>query len=293
MNRYIFVGAVEFSARCLDALLDAGANVVEVLSPLEKGINADYRDLSVLAERRGVASRKFKKIADEAEHVASLKPDLVFVMGLSQILPPALLRAPRIGCLGSHPALLPENRGRHPIVWALANGLTQSGLSLLWLDEGVDTGDLWRQREFPIAPDDDAGSVYEKVCCLGTEMLREGLTELETGRVVRRPQDHSRANYWRRRGPADGLIDWRMSSKRICDLVRALRPPYVGAHCLLQGGEVKVWRVQAEPAQELDRFEPGRVMLGGPAPIVKTGDGAVRIVEWQSAEAPKEGEYLA
>lgn len=294
MKRYAFVGAVQFSARCLDALLGSGANVVGILCPSESKFNADFADLGPVAAKHGHEVRRFTKIADEAEHLRSLRPDVVFVLGLSQILPPEVLKIPTLGCIGSHPALLPRNRGRHPLIWAIANGLPESGLSLLWLDEGVDSGDLWKQRSFPIGPDDDAGAVYERVCGLGAEMLREGVAELERGVISRAPQDSSRANYWRKRSAKDGEIDWRMSSRRAYDLVRALRPPYGGAHCLQGGKEVKIWRARPVDAPDSRHYEPGRVLRTTPALTVKCGEGALEILESGiDAGTLKEGDYLA
>lgn len=290
--RYAFVGAVRFSAACLEAVLDLGVDVPAILCPEASSFNADFADLGSVAASRSRTVRRFKKIADEAAYLKELAPDIILIMGLSQILPPSVLGAAKVGCLGSHPALLPRNRGRHPIIWTLANGLEEGGLSMLWLDEGIDSGDLWRQRSFPVTPSDDAGSVYEKVCDLGAEMLREGIPELERGVVARVPQDASQANYWRKRTVEDGRIDWRMTSKRIVDLVRALRPPYLGAHFLQDGAERKVWRAVARDGRGLERFEPGRVMSSSPL-LVKTGDGCVELQESEIVPPPKEGTYLS
>jgi len=289
----VFVGAVRFSARCLEALAAGGLRFEAVMGPEGPGPNADYEDLAPVAARHGFPFRRFRKISEEASYLQGLAPDIIFVMGLSQLLPPAVLSAARIGVLGSHPALLPQNRGRHPIVWALANGLSRGGLSLFWIDAGVDSGDLWRQAEFPIAPEDDAGTVYEKVCRAAESLLTEGLAELRDGTPARRPQDHSAANVWRKRTPADGRIDWRMSSRRIVDLTRALAAPYPGATAALRGTDVPVGRVEPRPGDRFENFEPGKVVGMGPrGPLVKTGDGVVELVEHGFVPVPEPGEYL-
>lgn len=290
--RYVFVGGVKFSGRCLETLLDTGVDLAAILCP-RKAPNNDYEDLGPVAVKRGRKVRYFDRIAEEAEFLRSLKPDVVFILGLSQLLPKELLDIPRLGCIGSHPAKLPSNRGRHPLVWAVANGLTESALTFLFLDEGVDSGDIWMQRDFPIGLDDDAGAVYERVCALASKMLEEGVPELERGVVRRTPQDHSRANVWRKRGPKDGRIDWRMSSRRIHDLVRALRPPYPGATSGLKSVEYKVWRTEILARPGIGNLEPGKVLEAGPGGfVVKTGDGAVKVLEHEFAPTPQPGEYL-
>lgn len=291
--RCAFVGSVAFSARCLEALYEIPeADIVAVLAPSAAPANSDFIDLGSVTARHGRQIRRIKRIAEEAEFLNGLALDVLFVFGLSQILPSSVLRAPRMGCIGSHPALLPQNRGRHPLIWTLANGLSRGGLSLLWLDEGVDTGDIWMQRQFDISLDDDAGSLYERIGSLAVEMLRVGVPELARGSIVRTPQDHARANVWRKRDPEDGRIDWRMSSRRIHNLVRALRPPYPGAECIIDRIAVKVWRTRIYEDSVDPRFEPGRVLQAAPSVIIKTGDGALEIVEWDLGIAPPEGGYL-
>jgi len=293
-KRCVFIGSVAFSARCLEAVLESKLETADILCPRQAGINSDYADLGETARRFGREARYFERIGEETSRLKALKPDYIFVFGLSQILPPEALAAAKVGAIGSHPALLPRNRGRHPIVWAIANGLSESGLTFFWLDSGVDSGDIWMQRRCSIGPEDDAGSVYRRMSDLGAAMLREGLPELARGDCRRAPQDEAQANSWRRRSTADGAIDWRMSSRRIHDLVRALRPPYPGAHCVFRGAEVKVWRTQVPEAQpDCGHIEPGKVLRrGAEAILVKTGDGAIELLEHGFGPDLKEGEYI-
>ncbi|MBI5240025.1 MAG: methionyl-tRNA formyltransferase [Elusimicrobia bacterium] len=292
--RCVFVGAVEFSARCLAVLLDSPLEVAGILCPRNAGNNSDYRDLADVATRHRKQVRYFERIADERDYLAAARCDLLFVLGLSQIVPRDILKLPKVGSIGSHPALLPANRGRHPIIWAIANGLSESGLTFFWLDESVDGGDIWKQRPFTISPEDDAGSVYERVCDLGAAMLQEGVPELARGIYTRTPQDHSRANSWRKRTAADGLIDWRMSSRRIHDLVRALARPYGGALCRFRGADIRIWKTRiAQDAPRQDNIEPGQVLEARPGLFrVKTGDAALDILEHEFPETPSKGEYI-
>ena len=281
--KYLFIGSVEYSAYCLNALLEMGIDIVEIMCPYREAsaFNSDYCDLSAATKKFGRNVHYFKKIRDEVAFISEKKPDVIFVLGLSQIISKDILEIPVYGCIGSHPALLPQNRGRHPLIWAIANGLRKSGITLFWLDEGVDSGDIWGQREFSIETNDDVASVYEKIKRLSVEMLKTNIPELERGIIKRIPQDHSLATYWRKRTSKDGEIDWRMSGKRIYDLVRALARPYAGAHCVYRGKEAKIWKVTViEDDNRFQNLEPGKIIsaVGGNV-RVKTGDGIIELIE--------------
>ena len=298
MNRYVFIGSVEYSAHCLRALLSMNINIFDIMCPYKESakFNSDYFDLGEVAKEFGRSVYYFRKIQDETEHIKEKRPDVILVLGLSQIIPKHILDIPTIGCIGSHPALLPSNRGRHPIIWTLANGLARSGITLFWIDEGVDSGDIWRQKEFDVDISDNASSVYEKVKELSVEILSENLPDLERGIVKRVRQYNSKANYWRKRSYKDGEIDWRMSSKRIFDLVRALTTPYIGAHFIYKNKEVKIWKVEFVLDEDINKYiniEPGKVIsLEGNHLIIKTGDGLVKIINHEFEELPFVGEYL-
>ncbi len=296
MKRYIFIGSVEYSAYCLEVLFEMGINIVNIMCPHREisKFNSDYYDLSEVAKDYGKGVHYFQKLQDEANYIEKQKPDIIFVFGLSQIIPKQILEIPTIGCIGSHPSLLPQNRGRHPIIWAIANGLNKSGITLFWIDEGVDTGDIWEQEEFDIDISDDARSVYEKVKRLSREILKKNIPDIERGIIKRIKQDHSLANYWRKRTKKDGEIDWRMSTKRIYDLVRALTKPYLGAHCIHKENEIKIWKVRI--CDETERFinlEPGKIISTEGSKIkIKTGDGIIEIIEHAFETLPVVGSYL-
>ena len=291
---YVFIGSVEYSAWCLRALAGCGADIREVFClHRDASVNSDYHDLGPMAEELGLSYRYFVRIGDETSKLAAIGPDVVFALGTSQILPPELLKVPRIGVVGSHPTLLPRNRGSNPIIWSLANGLTEGGVTLFWMDKGIDTGDIWAQKGFEITEADDAASVYEKVKAATGEIIGENLPDLERGVVRRVRQDDRAANRWRRRTKRDGGIDWRMGSKRIYDLVRALARPYPGAHCRYLGGEAKVWEVRMDSGEGVENIEPGRVLsVEGSSFRVKTGDGVVEVLRHELDPVPMEGECL-
>lgn len=243
--RIVFIGTVDFSLSCLQSMLERKAQVVGVFTQSREQArsNADWADLSPLCRMYQVPVFHFRKISDPEtiEKIRDLRPEIIFVLGLSQLLPPDFLRIPPMGVIGSHPALLPENRGQHPLIWALVKGLKKSGLSLFYIDEGVDSGDIALQREFPIEITDTAKNLYQKIKRLGAEMVRELITKLEKGEVPRIPQDHSKATYLRKRNKEDGLIHWEEGALKAYNLIRALTLPYVGAHTFWKGKEIRIW----------------------------------------------------
>jgi methionyl-tRNA formyltransferase len=233
---------------------------------------------------------RFGKIKDPVAitQIRELKPDVIFVWGLSQLVPSDILSIPSIGCIGVHPALLPRNRGRHPIIWALVEGLTESGLTFFYMDEGADSGDILWQKAFPISLDDDAATLYQKIEILASEAISQFLPQLQNGTAPRIPQDHTKATYWRKRGEADGLIDWRAPSLRTYNLIRALIHPYVGAHTLLNGRKVIVWRAKlaGQTPATLMQASPGTVVRCSTGSIlVRTGDGFLELADWQTVES--------
>jgi methionyl-tRNA formyltransferase len=289
--RIVFVGAVEFSHFCLTRVLEQGGNVVAVFNPPRDSArgNSDWCDLEPLAQSFAIPLHRFGKIGnpDTVEQIRALQPDVIFAWGLSQLIPAELLRIPPIGCIGSHPALLPLNRGRHPLIWALVEGLSQSGLSFFYMDEGADSGDILWQRPFDISLQDDAASLYRKVKVLAGEAIAEFLPLLADGTARRAPQDHTKATYWRKRGEADGVVNWQAPSMQSYNLIRALTRPYVGAHTLVEGRRVILWRSKLVPEMlaEAVTAGPGTVVrLHSDSMLVRTGDGLIDVVDWQAEE---------
>jgi methionyl-tRNA formyltransferase len=248
MMRYIFVGTVEASYHALEEMLIQGANVVGVftLAVEYASRHSDFADLSPLAQSYRIPLWHINNI-NEPEVVAqmqSLKPDYIFVIGWSQILKAAVLRLPKYACIGFHPSLLPQNRGRAVLPWTILQGLRRSGGTLFYLDEGVDSGDILMQKAFDLEPDETARTLYNKITAVLREMIREALPLLESGKPPRYPQDHSKATYCAKRTPADGLIDWQQPAERIWTLIRAVGDPYPGAFTFHRGRKVIIWEAK-------------------------------------------------
>ncbi len=292
--KIVLIGGVKFSAVMLEQLLNLPDEVVGVCTKESRFSNSDQFDLGPLAIQHEIP---FKHVADvndteNLEWIASLEPDLICCFGWSQLLGTRLLGIPHNGVIGFHPAALPSNRGRHPIIWALALGLTETASTFFLMDEGADSGDIVSQRYIAIDEDDDAGTLYGKITATAASQVQEFIPNLSHGNVNRVTQDHSKANYWRKRTHTDGRIDWRMSNTAIHNLVRALTVPYSGAHFDYKDQQVKVWR--AEIVEEpMANLEPGLVLaVDFGLIIVKTGRGAIRLLAMEPAVDIKVGDYL-
>ena len=292
--RIVFIGSVHFSERALNELLALGANIVGVCTLSKSNINSDHSDLSKIAKNSNVPVRITQNIndSDSVRWIRALRPDFVFCFGWSQILKREILSIPTIGTIGYHPAHLPSNRGRHPLIWALALGLTETASTFFLMDEGTDSGDIISQEVLAISPEDDASSLYKNITRLALNQIRVFLPQLIANSYTAIPQDHLKSNQWRKRGPSDGLIDWRMAAISIHNLVRALTHPYVGAHFLFDGEPVKVWRAEIVTNVPAN-IEPGKVIsVDRLGIVVKAGIGAIRLLETTPHVHLVIGDYL-
>lgn len=264
--RIVFVGSVQFSKILLEHLIEMNAEVVGICTLESSASNADHSDLGALADQHGIPWVYSPDInsQESEEWIKSKNPDVIFCFGWSRLIKSRLLKIPPLGILGYHPTLLPQNRGRHPIIWALALGLVETGSTFFFMGEGADDGDIASQRIVPIDYEDDAMTLYGKLAMAAKAQLTELVPKLESNTFTKIAQDVSKANTWRKRTADDGLIDWNSSDETIRNLVRALTHPYIGAHFFFEGLTVKVWEVQV-----LSSF----VGTGLPGEIVGTYDG--------------------
>ncbi len=294
--RILFIGTVDFSYAALSLLLENKYDVVGLVTKRKSGFNSDFSDLQPLAEKYGVpVVFREQNNDDEIEtFIESKHPDVIYCLGWSHLLPSRILRIPRYGVVGFHPAALPDNKGRHPIIWALFLGLKNTASTFFFMDEGADSGDIILQENIVIDEDDTAATLYEKIQKKGLEQLMVLTEELEVnkGRIPARKQDSDSGNTWRKRGKCDGRIDFRMSTRAILNLVRALTHPYVGAHIDFMESEIKVWKAVREECDSIN-IEPGKILyVENGEIVVKTYDGAIRILEHEFDIMPKKGEYL-
>ena len=275
-------------------LIDLKADVVGVCTREQSPFNADFADLTPLCRKYNISVRYITDIncGESIEWIRALSPDVIFCFGWSRLLKTELLNLAPLGVVGYHPAALPGNRGRHPIIWALVLGLDKTASTFFFMDEGADSGDILSQRPIAISENDDAGSLYQRITKTAIQQIEEFMPMLASGNCQRIPQDHSKGSYWRKREKKDGRIDWRMSARSIHNLCRGLTKPYVGAHFEIEGNEIKVW--EATVIKDSDKnIEPGKVLaFDKSGTVVKAGKDSVRLIVTEPVLEIQPGNYL-
>jgi len=245
--KIVFIGGVQFSYSILEHILENNWKISTIFcyNETKKRFYSDYKNFDNLSEKYNVPLIKVDKINDKEniEILQQINPDLILVMGWSQLLSPKLISIPKLGVIGSHPTELPKYRGRAPIPWTILKGLKESALSFFYIDEGVDNGDILDQQKFFINENDDATSVYQKIILIGKSMIIKDLELLKRGKASRIKQDERKfLEYWPKRTPKDGLIDWNSNSKEIQTLIRASTHPYPGAFTFFKNSKVIIWK---------------------------------------------------
>jgi methionyl-tRNA formyltransferase len=245
-------------------------------------------DYTALCREFGVPVHEVANINDDASLrlLNDLSLDVAFVIGWTQIVRPEALRSVRVGMIGAHASLLPRNRGRAPINWALIRGEKQTGNSLIWLADGVDTGDIIAQTAIAITPFDTCASLYERVAESNREMILRVLPQLLRGDRPGQRQPSAGEPSLPGRRPADGLVDWSLSSIKVYNFVRALTRPYPGAFSWLDGRRWSIWQCALLPGGCFPGADPGRDLGPLVSPVesacgrvVACGQGAVVLLQ--------------
>jgi len=292
--RIVFVGTVEFSLKALEKLIELGGDIVGVCTKEQSKYNSDYADLSSVCVRNGIPYKYVTDInsKESIEWFRTLQPDVIFCFGWSSLIKNELLKLSDFGVVGFHPSLLPMNRGRHPIIWALVLGMEKTGATFFVMDEGADSGDILSQEEVYISIDDDAGTIYEKIIKSALKQIEGFFPKIIEGSYSLIKQDDRQCNTWRKRGGGDGKIDFRMTTRAIYNLVRALTHPYIGAHVSYNGSNVCIWKA-SEINNECNNYEPGRILqVSREGVLVKTYDAAILLEDHEFENLPEVGGYL-
>lgn len=285
--RIVLAGSVTSSRRTLQGLLRHQANVVGVLGLSHKAARnvSGYARLDDLAVSANIPYLDFDNINDPAvvTSVRAWQPDLLFVVGLSQLVKNDLLTIPTLGCIGFHPTWLPEGRGRAPLAWLVLDGRPGAATFFL-MEQGVDSGPILVQEPIYITDRDYAADVVKKQEIAIDAALDRWLPKLIAGEWLPQPQDESLASYNGRRAPADGRIDWRLPAKQIHALIRAASHPYPGAYTYLKDRKLIIWRSSLE-TQLAYRGVVGRILHYDTENgwLVQTGDGLLWLHEVEFA----------
>lgn len=282
--KIVFMGTSDFAVPCLQAAADrhqVAAVFTQPDRPKGRGMKLQPTPVKAEALKRELPVHQPLKVRDPEvlAQLRALEPDCIVVVSYGQILPKALLELPPLGCINVHASLLPDYRGAAPIHWAILNGERETGVTTMFMDVGLDTGDMILKAVTPISPEMNVGELHDLLALQGSSLLLETLERLEAGTAPRTPQDLNAGCYAPMIGRELSEIDWSWEASRICDRIRGL-DPWPAAHTDCQGIRLKLFRPQAL-AQESGKA-PGTVLEAGPEGLlVAAGKGTVRIAEIQ------------
>lgn len=285
----VFMGTPEFAVASLQAVLDAGLDVTRVVTqpdrPRGRGRKLTASPVKDYALRAGIEVWQPGRIREPGfvDLLRELAPEVIVVVAFGQILPRSILEIPRFGCINVHASLLPWFRGAAPIHRALIEGEETTGITTMYMDEGMDTGDMIIRAPVSIGNDDTVGTLHDRLAAVGGVLLVRTLDLVFQGQAPREPQDHEQATYAPMLTGDDEVIRWNLPAEQIRNHVRGM-DPWPGACARLSGETVKVWRVETVPSVA-DESEPGMVLSIDPdyGIIVQAGKNCVVIKELQPA----------
>jgi methionyl-tRNA formyltransferase len=260
----VFCGTPRFAVPTLEKVVEAGHSVslavTQTDKPRGRGMEVAVSPVKESATRLGLPVTQPDKIKDNDEfrqQLAALRPDAIIVVGYGRIIPQWMIDLPRFGNLNLHASLLPKYRGAAPIQWAIAQGESVTGVTIMRIDAGLDTGGILLQREFPIAPDDTAETLGPKLAAIGADLMVETLRRLQAGQIRPVPQDHSKATLAPILKKEDGRIDFHRTADAIWNRLRGFQP-WPGAYTLFRGRHLQVHR--AHPVDQPAELAPGQIV---------------------------------
>jgi methionyl-tRNA formyltransferase len=284
MMRIILVGQGPFGEKVLDTLITRGEDIVGVFCPKDRRGEA----MAARAEESGVALFRPDKMKDAEvqEAYLELSPDLVILAFVTDLIPEALLDIPPLGTICYHPSLLPRHRGASGINWAVIQGDTRTGLTILWVDKGIDTGPILLQKSIDITPEDTTGSLYfNSLFPLGVEAIVEAVDLIKSGRAPKIPQNDSLATYEPPCDDAVAAVDWSKPASEVYNLVRGC-DPQPGAYSTLKGEKVKFYKAVLVDA--VKETSPGQVIsIGAGEVVVALNGGALKIGKMKGEKGAK------
>ena len=298
--KLLFMGTPAFAVPSLEMLIKAGHTVCGVFSqpdkPKNRGMKLLPTPVKVCAQAHGVPVYQPEKLRDGTalELIRSLAPDLIVVAAYGRILPDDILAYPPMGCINVHSSLLPKYRGAAPINWAILNGDTETGVTIMHMASELDAGDIILQRTTPIGPQEDAAALYDRLAALGGELVVEAVAAMERGDATRTPQDHARHTLAPMLSKALSPVDWSRTAHEIHCQIRGLIPWPAATTDIISGEPMKLFAAVETGAKTA--AAPGTLLAGGKEGIdVACGEGTVlRLTELQlpGGKRMKAADYL-
>ncbi len=289
--RIVFMGTPEFAVPSFEALLSSGHQVVGVVCqpdrPKGRGHQVVAPPVKLVAERAGIPVLQPLKIRtpDFLQALSSWQPDVIAVTAYGRILHAPILQLPPMGCVNVHGSLLPKYRGAAPVQWAVINGETETGITTMLMDEGMDTGAMLLQAKVEILPEDTSGTLAPRLAALGGQLLINTLAQLQAGTLVPTKQDDHQATMAPLLKKEDGLMVWTLSAMSLANRVRGLAP-WPGAHTFLGDERWNIWK--AVPHASATTDVPGTIVtVSKQSIVVTTGDGLLEISEIQTANSKR------
>ena len=292
--KIVFMGTPDFSKESLEAIYNAGHEILAVVTnpdrPKGRGMKlvaSPVKEYAVSKELKIYQPEKVKNNVEFMEEIKSLQPDVLCVVAYGKILPKEILDIPRLGCINVHASLLPKYRGAAPIQWAVINGDKTTGITTMYMDVGMDTGDMILKQEVEIGPNETTGELWERLSKIGGRLLVETLEQIEKGTAPRIPQgdDFTMAPMLDKEM---SKIDWNTKSAfEIKNLVRGL-DPIMGTYSYLDGKKIKIWKVDILP-DDNSHEENGTVIKSDckEGLYIKAKNGIIKVLEIQGENAKR------
>ena len=295
--RLVFMGTPDFAKESLEAVYNAGYEILAVVTnpdrPKGRGMKMVESPVKEFAKEKNLKiyqPEKVKKNIEFIEEIKKLQPDVICVVAYGKILPKEILEIPKLGCINVHGSLLPKYRGAAPIQWAILNGDKETGITTMYMNEGMDTGDMILKEKVTIGEDETTGELWDRLSKIGGELLVKTLKEIEKGTAPREKQgdDFSIAPMLDKKM---AKIDWENKSAiEIKNLVRGLNP-IMGAYSFLNGKKIKFWNVAIATNKEMpaEGLKNGTVILSNPKDglFIKTKEGIIKVLEIQGENAKR------
>jgi methionyl-tRNA formyltransferase len=283
--KILFMGTPDFALPSLEKLISNGYPIVAAVTqpdrPKGRGKQLVAPPVKIAATTHNIPVLQPGRVKDPSflEILKEIAPDMIVVAAFGQILPKTLLDLPSLGCINVHPSLLPKYRGAAPINWTLIRGEIRTGVTIMYMDEGLDTGDILLQEETPVAPDETFGLLHDRLSIMGAEILLKAVQLLEANQAPRRPQGNSLSTYAPMLKKEDGLIHWDEGVTSIVNLIRGLSPS-PGAYTFLDGKTLKIFAATA--TEQPVSGQPGQLeKLSDSGMQVTAGNGYVYLQDVQ------------